>query len=92
MRSLPYDIFRKDHFGEPVWLEAVESFEEAKRRVIDLAARTPGQYMVFCQNNQQVVSTMTSVASPAARVEHRKNGGGLEEFLTPPAGRSETVF
>lgn len=92
MRSRPYDIFRKDKFGEPVWVEAAESFEAAKRRIIDLGARTPGQYMVFCQNNGQVVSTMTTVASPAAQEEHRTNGATLEDFAMPPAGRSETVF
>ena len=92
MRSRPYDIFRKDNLGEPVWIEATETFEAAKRRIIDLAARTPGHYMVFCQNNGQVVSTMTTVASPAAREEHRTNGVTLEEFAMPPGSRSETVF
>ena len=93
MISRPFDIFRKEN-GAPIWVEAVENVDRAKRRIIELSARTPGQYMVFSQNNGQVVSTVTTVASPAAREEHRNDGDSLEDFGDPSRSPSDfdTVF
>lgn len=94
MISRPYDIFRRDGNGEPIWVEAVENVERAKKRIIELSARAPGQYMVFSQNNGQVVSTVTTVASPSARAEHRNHGDSLEGFVHPSRGQSDvdTIF
>jgi hypothetical protein len=56
MRAAPYDIFRKDLLGTPVWMEAVEDIETAKLRVTELASRSPGEYFVFSQETQEIVS------------------------------------
>ncbi len=56
MKAAPYDIFRKDLLGTPVWMEAVEDIEMAKLRVTELAGRSPGEYFVFCQESQEIVS------------------------------------
>ena len=56
MKVAPYDIFRKDLLGTPVWMEAVEDLATAKLRITELAHRSPGEYFVFCQQSQEIVS------------------------------------
>ncbi len=57
MKATPYDIFRKDLLGTPVWMEAVQDLETASLRVTELAARSPGVYFVFSQQSQEIVSS-----------------------------------
>jgi len=57
MKATPYDIFRKDLLGTPVWMEAVQDLETASHRVRELAARSPGEYFVFSQRSQEIVSS-----------------------------------
>lgn len=66
MVTQSYDIFRRDPGGE-VWVEAVRDLETAKGRIIELAADTPGQYVVFSHRSGRMVGSGTVVASPAAR-------------------------
>ncbi len=56
MKGTPYDIFRKDLLGTPVWMEAVQDLETAKLRIVELAGRSPGEYFVFCRESQEIVS------------------------------------
>lgn len=63
----PYDIFRRDEAGDPVWIEAVADLETAKGRIIELSSAAPGQYVVFNHSSGQMVSSGTVIASPAAR-------------------------
>jgi hypothetical protein len=44
MKGAPYDVFRKDLLGTPVWMETVQDLETAKLRMIELADRSPAQY------------------------------------------------
>jgi hypothetical protein len=57
MNDSPYDLFRRDLLGTPVWMEAVQDLETAKDRMIALAGRSPGEYFVFCQESQEIVSS-----------------------------------
>jgi hypothetical protein len=57
MEGAPYDIFRRDLLGTPVWMEAAQDLERAKHRMIEMAARSPGEYFVFCQESQEIVSS-----------------------------------
>lgn len=50
-----YDIFRKDLLGTPVWMESVQNLETAKRRLTELARRSPGEYFVFSQETEEIV-------------------------------------
>ena len=50
-----------------MWVEAASDLATAKGRIIELAAATPGQYVVFNQISGRMVSSGTTVASPAAR-------------------------
>jgi len=59
----PYDILRKDALGIPIWVEAVESLEQAAARLKELARRSPGEYIVFSQKTSQFVTTDFSAAA-----------------------------
>jgi hypothetical protein len=56
MNGAPYDIFRKDLLGTPVWMETGQDLETAKFRMMELAGRSPGQYFVYSQKHQEIVS------------------------------------
>jgi hypothetical protein len=56
MRAALYDIFRRDLFGTPVWMESVEDLEKAKLRVMGMATRSPGEYFIFSQETKEIVS------------------------------------
>ena len=45
----PLDIFIKTNDGSYLWKAAADSFELAKSTVQRLAARSPGEYMIFNQ-------------------------------------------
>jgi hypothetical protein len=55
MIATPYDIFRRDLLGTPVWMEAVQDIETAKLRMMEMAGRSPGEYFVFSQETQEIV-------------------------------------
>src|SRR5437879_7204735 len=40
----------------PGWMEAVQDMETAKLRMLELARRSPGEYFVFSQETQEIVS------------------------------------
>ena len=56
MKLAPYDIFRKDLLGTPVWMEAVQDIETANLRITELAGRSPGEYFVFSQETGKIVN------------------------------------
>ena len=59
MKAALYDIFRKDLLGIPVWMESAEDLEAAKRRVIEMAGRSPGEYFVFSRQTEEIVMDTT---------------------------------
>jgi len=52
-----YDIFKKHPDGIFIWVETTRDLEAAKKRVKQLAAWSPGEYKVFCQNTRRVVAS-----------------------------------
>jgi hypothetical protein len=58
-KAAPYDVFRKDLLGTPVWMEAVQDLDTAKLRMSELAGRSPGQYFIYSQDTQEIVSETT---------------------------------
>ena len=58
MRAAPFDIFRKDLLGTPVWMETVEDIEMANLRMKRMADRSPGEYFVFSQETNEIVSSL----------------------------------
>ena len=63
MKFAPYDILRKDGLGAPIWIEAVDDLETAKIRVMELARRSPGEYVVFSQEKTEIVTTLVAHAA-----------------------------
>jgi hypothetical protein len=57
VKNALYDIFRRDLLGTPVWMKTVQDLETAKRHMFELAARSPGEYFVFSQESQEIVSS-----------------------------------
>jgi hypothetical protein len=61
MQVASYDIFKKDA-AALVWVEAVPDLQSAERRVQELARRGHGEYVIFDQKKQQIVSTFDATA------------------------------
>jgi hypothetical protein len=56
--SLPYDIFERLPDGQPVWIKAVASLDEAWRQIIDLLAvsdRTDRNFFVYDSRSGSIV-------------------------------------
>lgn len=43
----PFDIFQTEADGSVLWRGSAESFDEAKVRIQELAAKSPGEYIVL---------------------------------------------
>jgi len=78
MIAAPYDIFRRDLLGTPVWIEPVQDFETAQLHVLQLTGRSPGEYFVFREKTQEIVSStaprlseLASLAPVSSRIENR---------------------
>lgn len=56
--TLSYEILRKDALGTPIWLEAAPNFEAAKARASELAARAPGEYVIFHSPTSKIVANL----------------------------------
>ena len=50
-----FDIFVRQSDGQPVWLKAVESLEEAKKQVATMAQNVPGDYFIFNAMSGRVI-------------------------------------
>ena len=55
-RSVKLDIFSGAIDKNPLWLERVEGLENAKRRIGEMATKSPGRYFVFCDFSHTVVA------------------------------------
>jgi len=50
-----YDIFRRLPDGGPVWIEAVQTLEDARARVTSLLEAQPGDYFVYDLIHNKIV-------------------------------------
>ncbi len=51
-----YDILKRHPDGMFIWIESTGDLQAAKERLKQLAARSPGEYKVLCQDTRQVVA------------------------------------
>lgn len=67
MKSTPskFDIFTGEVHKNAIWLEAVAGLDEAKIRMEQAAARSPGKYFVYCSTTRSVVATLETHPKPA---------------------------
>ena len=54
--SAKFDIFRRLPDGNPMWIKAVESLEEARRQLAQMSEKDPGEYFIFNTLNGQTVT------------------------------------
>jgi hypothetical protein len=47
----PYDIFQSETDGSVLWRGSAATLDEAKSRIQELAASTPGQYIILSRRN-----------------------------------------
>jgi len=64
-RILKFDIFSGTIDKNARRLEAVEGLENAKRRMYEIAAKSPGRYFVFCDFSHSVMA-LTDTSSAMA--------------------------
>jgi hypothetical protein len=67
MSTIPaFDVF-SGRFGEKgvVWLAAIERLDDARARMLNLAAKQPGAYFVFNSDSQLIVAAVDT--SPVMR-------------------------
>jgi hypothetical protein len=67
-RTLKFDIFSGAIDKNARWLEAVGGLENAKRRMDEIATKSPGRYFVFCDFSHTVIAltdTLPEMASEA---------------------------
>jgi hypothetical protein len=51
-----FDIFSGSMDQEPLWLEVIEGLTNAKRRMHEIATKTPGRYFVFFGFSQTIMA------------------------------------
>ena len=56
MPAIQFDILRRHHDGSLLWLEAAADLKVAKCRLQQLDAVSPGDYFVYDQGSQQIVT------------------------------------
>jgi hypothetical protein len=54
--SAKFDIFRRLPDGKPMWIKAVESLEEARRQLVQMSEKDPGEYFIFNTLNGQMLT------------------------------------
>jgi hypothetical protein len=52
-----FDIFKRLPDGHPLWVNAVDGLEEARAQLVRLCAASPGEYFIYCSQNQRVVAS-----------------------------------
>jgi hypothetical protein len=55
-----FDIFMRLPDGQPVWIKAVDTLEEAGRQLAEIKAKLPAQYFIFNASNGQMFSEAPS--------------------------------
>ena len=67
MKEPSFDIFSGAPTKNPVWLEAVEGLSNARARMHEIAAQTPGQYFVFSTTRRTVLAQTETFKKSSAR-------------------------
>jgi hypothetical protein len=53
--KLSYDIFRKLPGSGPIWVEAVQDLEHARKRLASLIEIRPGDYFVYDVHSAKII-------------------------------------
>jgi hypothetical protein len=55
-----FDLLRRDPDGSFIWLEEAEDLVRARARLRELAARAPGEYVLFDHTSQETVEKISN--------------------------------
>jgi hypothetical protein len=55
-----FDIFGGLTKQEAVWLESVEGLENARKRMVDIADKKPGAYLIYSVSTDEILVTMNT--------------------------------
>jgi hypothetical protein len=58
-----YDIFKKSSAKNAVWVETVQGFEQAKRRLLHYTSISDDEYLVFDAAEGQFIDVLSKAAS-----------------------------
>ncbi len=71
MKEPSFDLFSGMPNSNPVWLETVEGLSNARARMHEIAAQTPGQYFVFSVGSRTVLAQTETFKNPKVQGEVR---------------------
>jgi hypothetical protein len=60
-----FDLFLRLPDGQPVWIKAVDTLEDARNQLAGMAARAPGNYFIFNSRNGQLIVNSLPEAQPS---------------------------
>jgi hypothetical protein len=66
MKDPTFDIFSGRPNENPIWLAAVAGLSNARARMEDIAAQTPGEYFVFSIGSEAVLAQTQTFKKPEA--------------------------
>ena len=97
MTNAAYDIFKRDGFGALQFVEPATNLGAANRRIIELAAGSPGKYMVVNRASGQMVGGGTMITSersdePPAREQEQEVATSSRQRLKDSDGKAETLW
>ena len=58
----PYDLFRKDSTGNPIWIGTAEDISQAKTRLEIFASAKPGIYQIYDHRVAKFIETLAKSA------------------------------
>ena len=58
-----YDIFKKSSTKSAVWVETVQGFEQAKKRLLHYTSTSSDEYVVFDATEGQLIDVLDKAAS-----------------------------
>jgi hypothetical protein len=61
----PFDILKKIDETNFEWVEVVRDLRTAEAKIGELQGRSPGEYVVFSRQTQQIVGRFKSLAAGA---------------------------
>jgi len=54
----PYDLFRNDDTGSPIWVGTAEDMNSAKARLAQLVTVKPGIYQIYDSRNAKFIEAL----------------------------------
>jgi len=66
MKEPSFDIFSGRSDKDAVWIEAVQGLSNARARMHEIAAQTPGQYFIFSVGSHAILAQTETFKKPEA--------------------------